>query len=159
GHLPFAAMRKGKVRLASLAPFGMGATKPNHYAEMAHIAWRNRGKWGYAWRVLHDGVCDGCALGTSGLRDWTIDGTHLCLVRLNLLELNTMDGFDPSIARNVSKLPRRAKELRELGRVPVPLRRRAGEAGFTPVSWDEALAELGARLRASDPDRVACYMT
>ncbi|HEY8428338.1 MAG TPA: FdhF/YdeP family oxidoreductase [Sandaracinaceae bacterium] len=152
-------MRKGKVRIASLAPFGIGAMKPNHYAEMAQIAWRNRGKWGYAWRVLNDGVCDGCALGTSGLRDWTLDGTHLCLVRLNLLELNTMDGFDPSIAKDVSKLPRRAKELRELGRIPVPLRRRAGEAGFSPVSWDEALAELGARLRASDPDRIACYMT
>ncbi len=152
-------MAKGKVKLAGAAPFGMGETKPHHFMEMAEIAWRNRGKWGYAWRVLNDGVCDGCALGTSGLRDWTIDGTHLCLVRLNLLELNTMDGFDPSITRDVSKLPRRAKELRELGRVPTPLRRRAGEAGFTPVSWDEALSELGARLRASDPDRLACYMT
>lgn len=152
-------MAKGKVKLAGAAPFGMGETKPHHFMEMAEIAWRNRGKWGYAWRVLNDGVCDGCALGTSGLRDWTIDGTHLCLVRLNLLELNTMDGFDPSITRDVSKLPRRAKELRELGRVPVPLRRRAGEAGFTPVSWDEALSDLGARLRASDPDRIACYMT
>src|SRR5690606_6892371 len=42
---------------------------------------------------------------------------------------------------------------------PVPLRRRSGEPGFTEVSWDEATRELGARLRASDPDRLACYMT
>lgn len=68
-------MAKGKVKLAGAAPFGMGETKPHHFMEMAEIAWRNRGKWGYAWRVLNDGVCDGCALGTSGLRDWTIDGT------------------------------------------------------------------------------------
>lgn len=152
-------MAKGKLRLAGAAPFGIGETKPHHYLEMAEIAWRNRGKWSYAWRVLNDGVCDGCALGTSGLSDWTIDGTHLCLVRLNLLELNTMDAFDASMLRNVDELPRRAKELRELGRIPVPLRRRAGERGFTPVSWDEALTELGGRLRASDPDRLACYMT
>lgn len=151
--------KKGKVKLASAVPFGVGKTKPHHYLEMADIAWRNRGKWGYAWRVLNDGVCDGCALGTSGLADWTLEGTHLCLVRLNLLELNTMDGFDPARLADVSTLPRRAKELRELGRIPVPLRRRAGAPGFSPVSWDEALSELGARLREADPDRIACYMT
>lgn len=152
-------MGKGKVELAGAAPFGIGATKPHHYLEMAEIAWKNRGKWGYAWRVLNDGVCDGCALGTSGLRDWTLEGTHLCLVRLNLLELNTMAGFDPALLADVSTLPRRARALRELGRIPGPLRRRAGEAGFTQVSWDEALGELGGRLRESDPDRIACYMT
>ena len=59
--------RKRSLRLASAVPFGVGETKPHHYLEMAEIAWRNRGKWGYAWRVLNDGVCDGCALGTSGL--------------------------------------------------------------------------------------------
>lgn len=152
-------VKLGKVKLAGPAPFGAFSTKPHHYLEMAEIAWRNRGKWRYAWRVLNDGVCDGCALGTSGLRDWTLDGTHLCLVRLNLLELNTMDALDVDALADVSRLPRRAKELRELGRIPVPLRRRAGEPGFTPVSWDEALTEIGGRLRASDPDRIACYMT
>jgi hypothetical protein len=25
-----------------------------------------------------DGVCDGCALGTTGLRDWTLEEIHLC---------------------------------------------------------------------------------
>src|SRR5690606_27490043 len=78
----------GNIKLAGAAPFGMGAEKPHHYLEMAETAWRNRDKWGYAWRILNDGVCDGCALGTSGLSDWTLDGVHLCLVRLNLLELN-----------------------------------------------------------------------
>lgn len=149
----------GKVKLAGPAPFGVFSTKPRHYLEMAQIAWRNRGKWRYAWRLLNEGVCDGCALGTSGLRDWTLDGTHLCLVRLNLLELNTMDAFAPELVADTSRLPRRARELRELGRIPVPLRRRAGEAGFSPVSWDEALREIGGRLRKSDPDRIACYMT
>src|SRR5690606_41789933 len=142
----------GKVKLAGAAPFGIGAQKPHHYLEMAEIAWRNRGKWRYAWRILNDGVCDGCALGTSGLSDWTLEGTHLCLVRLNLLELNTMGPLDPAILADVSPLPRRAKALRELGRIPVPLRRRSGEPGFTEVSWDEATRELGARLRGSGPD-------
>ena len=40
------------------------------------------------------GVCDGCALGVAGLHDWTIDGVHLCMTRLNLLRLNTMPALD-----------------------------------------------------------------
>ncbi len=163
GLLTFGRMgdgeRKGKLHLASAVPFGIGETKPHHFLEMAEIAWKNRGRWGYAWRILNEGVCDGCALGTTGMRDWTLDGTHLCLVRLNLLELNTKRPFDPEIMEDVGWLPRRAKDLRELGRIPVPLRRRKGEPGFTAVSWDETLEALGARLRDADPKRMACYMT
>ena len=144
----------------SKLPFGIGATKPHHYLEMARILAENFPRWGYAWRVLNDGVCDGCALGTTGLRDWTIDGTHLCLVRLNLLRLNTMPAFDERILADVEALRAKSpKELRELGRIPYPMRRRAGEPGFTRVSWDEANAEIGARLGAADPMRSACYMT
>jgi molybdopterin-dependent oxidoreductase alpha subunit len=148
------------VRRPSAMPFGIGATKPHHYLEMLRILWDNRGHWGYAWRVLSRGVCDGCALGTTGLSDWTIDGTHLCLVRLNLLRLNTMDAFDPAVLADVGALAsKNARGLRDLGRIPYPMRRRRGEPGFTRVSWDEALADIGPRLRAADPRRIACYMT
>src|SRR5688572_2770500 len=81
--------RKGAARV-SLVPFGLGFAKPRHFLEMGRIAWENRDNLPHAYRVLSQGVCDGCALGTSGLSDWTLDGTHLCLVRLNLLRLNTM---------------------------------------------------------------------
>jgi molybdopterin-dependent oxidoreductase alpha subunit len=152
--------RKPAIRKVSAAPFGVGFTKPRHYLEMFRIAWENKAHPGYAWRVLNDGVCDGCALGTSGLKDWTLDGTHLCLARLNLLRLNTMDSFDPAILEDVSAHDgKNAKELRELGRIPYPMRRRKGEPGFTRISWDEALRELGARLRETDPERMACFMT
>ncbi|MEZ4255590.1 MAG: hypothetical protein R3A78_07710 [Polyangiales bacterium] len=100
---------------------------------MLRIALRNAAHPHYAWRVLTEGVCDGCALGTHGLRDWTLDGAHLCLVRLNLLELNTMDSFDPALLRDVSKLPTEAGELRRLGRLPYPMVRRRGEPGFRRV--------------------------
>ncbi|HET7560164.1 MAG TPA: hypothetical protein VFK80_09405, partial [Limnochordia bacterium] len=54
---------------ASLRPNGIGLTKPNHYKEMAQVAWKNRDQLGYAWRILNQGVCDGCALGTNGIHD------------------------------------------------------------------------------------------
>src|SRR5258708_35171359 len=69
--------------------FGLGRQKPHHYLEMAKIAWENRDQLPFAWRILNDGVCDGCALGTSGLSDWALDGVHLCIVRLGLMLLDT----------------------------------------------------------------------
>jgi molybdopterin-dependent oxidoreductase alpha subunit len=152
--------RPSTLRRAGAAPFGMGRTKPAHFREMLRIAWENRGHLGYAYRVLSQGACDGCALGTSGLHDWTVDGTHLCLVRLNLLRLNTLDALPLGALDDVAKLGALdGKALRELGRIPHPLRRRRGEPGFTRIDWATARAELGARLGGADPDRVACYMT
>ena len=81
--------------------------KPHHYLEMAKVAWENRDQLPFAWRILRDGVCDGCALGTSGLSDWTLPGTHLCMVRLELMRLNTAPALDPAILdRRVRRSPR-----------------------------------------------------
>src|SRR6476619_8528514 len=84
--------------------FGLGQQKPHHYREMLKIAWENRDQLPFAWRILNDGVCDGCALGTSGLKDWTLQGTHLCMVRLELLRLNTAPALDQSVLADVSSL-------------------------------------------------------
>src|SRR5215510_6968688 len=127
--------------------FGIGQQKPHHYREIARIAWENRDALPLAWRILRDGVCDGCALGTSGLSDWTLPGTHLCMVRLELMRLNTAPALDPGILTDVASLRGQTSEdLRQLGRLPVPLMRRHGEAGFLPASWDEVLDRIAAEL-------------
>src|SRR4029453_17153837 len=85
-----------KPRLwASYIPRDPRKKKPNHYVEMARVAWQNRDQLPFAWRILTDGVCDGCALGTTGLRDWTLPDVHLCMVRLELMRLNTAPALDP----------------------------------------------------------------
>src|SRR5580704_14143803 len=105
-----------------MAIFGIGRQKPHHYIEMARVAWENRDQLPFAWRILTDGVCDGCALGTSGLSDWTLPGTHLCMVRLELMRLNTAPPLDPSVLANVELLSKKSsEELRALGRLPEPL--------------------------------------
>ena len=145
---------------ASWIPFGLGLTKPKHFREMTKIAWENRDNLRYAWKVLSQGVCDGCALGTSGLRDWTVEGTHLCMVRLELLRLNTMGAFDPAALGDVEALRKKnSKELRDLGRIPYPMRRRKGEPGFTRVSWEELWSEVGEKWRGYDPQRTAMFVT
>lgn len=147
-------------RLQRLAPFGLGVTKPKHFRDMARVMWANRDNLGYAWKVISKGVCDGCALGVAGLHDWTIDGVHLCMTRLNLLRLNTMPAMDHALlgdAAAMAKLDNR--QLRDLGRLAYPMLRRKGEKGFSRISWDEALALAGTKLRATDPQRMAFFLT
>ncbi|NUP03432.1 MAG: FdhF/YdeP family oxidoreductase [Nonomuraea sp.] len=142
---------------ASWRPFGLGLRKPNNYLELWKAFRSVKGNRRYAWRILNQGTCDGCALGTQGMRDWTMDEIHLCNIRLRLLPLNTMPALDVSLLRDVSELAgRKSAELRELGRLPYPMLRRAGEPGFTRVSWDEALRVAGDGLRGA---RFGAYMT
>ncbi len=143
-----------------LMPNGIGVVKPNHYKEILSTIWENRGQLPFAWRILNDGVCDGCALGTSGMRDFTLSGVHLCTVRLNLLRLNTMGPLDVRLLEDIRPLQKRnAKYLRGLGRLPYPMLRRNGEPGFARVTWDQALDVVASRIREADPKRVSFYMT
>ena len=147
-------------RLRSVIPFGLGATKPKHFRDMLKIAWRNRDNLGYAWKVITRGVCDGCALGVAGLHDWTIDGVHLCMTRLNLLRLNTMPALDVKQLEDVTLLSTMDNaRLRELGRLPHPMLREQGERGFRPISWEEATERIARRFRALDPKRFGFFVT
>lgn len=156
-----AGVARALARLAPLIPFGLLVRrKPRHYREMLKIAWENRGRWGYAMRILRHGVCDGCSLGPRGLRDDVIPGVHLCLTRLKLLRLNTMGPIPDAALRDVAALRALSEEeLRRLGRIPYPLVRRRGEPGFTRVSWDEALDLVAARMEAAAPDRMGVFVT
>ncbi|MBL8140896.1 MAG: molybdopterin-dependent oxidoreductase, partial [Acidobacteria bacterium] len=127
---------------------------------MLRVAWQNAGELPFAWRILRDGVCDGCALGTSGLRDWTLEGTHLCMVRLELLRLNTAGAIRADALDDVERLRSRSSaELRALGRLAHPMVRRAGERGFTRTSWTRAITHIASRLRGIAPERAAFFVT
>jgi molybdopterin-dependent oxidoreductase alpha subunit len=145
---------------ASRKPFGIGEQHPNNFNEIARAMWENRDEAGYAWRILTQGVCDGCALGVAGLHDWTMDGTHLCNIRLRLLRLNTMPALDPAVLADVAALRTKSSaELRALGRLPYPMVRRRGDTGFRRVSWEEALDLVARRIRDSAPARLGFYLT
>jgi molybdopterin-dependent oxidoreductase alpha subunit len=145
---------------ASWKPFGIGEGRPNNYGEIARAIWENRDQLPFAWRILSQGVCDGCSLGTAGLRDWTIEGIHLCNVRLRLLRLNTTGELDPGILADVGPLrDLDGASLRRLGRLPAPMLRGKGEAGFRRVSWEQALELIAEQVRNSRPERTGYYLT
>ena len=144
----------------SLMPNGIGQVKPNHYGEIVKAIWRNRDQLPFAMRILTRGVCDGCALGTAGIHDFTMDGVHLCMIRLDLMRLNTMPALDVTKMRDASELTRMtAAELRELGRLPYPMVRRRGERGFTRVTWGQAIKTIAEFSAKTDPHRIGFYMT
>jgi molybdopterin-dependent oxidoreductase alpha subunit len=145
---------------ASWKPLGIGEQYPNNYWEVFRAAWMSRDNLPYAWNILNKGVCDGCALGTTGMKDWTVDGIHVCNVRLRLLQMNTMPAFDPQLLQDVSLLQgKKSAELREMGRLPYPMMRQRGEKGFRRVSWDEALDAIASRIRTTTPERLSFYIT
>ena len=140
--------RDWKSKLKAAVPLGLGQTKPQHFAEIPVIAWKNRDNLGYGWKVLSQGVCDGCALGVAGLHDWTMDSVHLCMTRLQLLRLNTMPAMDAAYFEDIAKLrSMNNAQLRELGRIPFPYVRERGASGFRRITWDEALERIAQRLR------------
>ncbi len=146
--------------LASWMPFGIGQMKPKHFRDMGKVLWQNRDNLPYAWDVVTKAVCDGCALGVAGLRDWTIPGTHLCMTRLNLLRLNTMPEMDHTLLEDAEAMAALSnRDLRQLGRLAYPMLREYGEPGFRRISWEEANRRMADRIRASDPRRVAFFLT
>lgn len=78
----------------SLVPCGINRLQPYHFLEIPSVAWENHDSLDYAWRILRDGCWDGCAPGTKGMGDWTMEGAHLCEVRLQLMRYNTMPAMD-----------------------------------------------------------------
>jgi molybdopterin-dependent oxidoreductase alpha subunit len=149
-----------RARWVSLVPYGLNQQHPNAYRDIVETIWENRDNLSYAYRILRDGCCDGCALGTNGLHDWTMDGIHLCNVRLALLRLNTMPAMDWRRLEDAAALEALSgKELRALGRLAVPMVRRRGEKGFRRISWDEAVRLAAEGLKAVDPRRLGWFVT
>ncbi|AIF44350.1 FdhF/YdeP family oxidoreductase [Virgibacillus sp. SK37] len=142
-------------------PFGLGKVKPKHIRDTMKIMWENKDNLNYAKNILTKGVCDGCALGVSGLQDQTLQGPHLCTTRLNVLRLSTMPAMKEEVVHaDIKELKKySSKELRGLGRIPYPLIRRKGETKFSRISWDEAMDLIAEKMKKLDPKQYAFYLT
>jgi molybdopterin-dependent oxidoreductase alpha subunit len=151
---------KRSRKWVSLVPYGLHEQHPNAFKDIAETIWENRDQLGFAWRILNNGCCDGCSLGTTGMHDWTMKGIHLCALRLKLLRLNTMPAINARLLEDAGALGKSSKKhLSSLGRLPAPMIRRRGEKGFRQISWDEALDVAARGLRETDPKRLAWFVT
>ncbi|MFC4321597.1 FdhF/YdeP family oxidoreductase [Litchfieldia salsa] len=145
----------------SKVPFGLGKVKPKHIRETIQVAWNNKDNLNYAKNIITKGVCDGCALGVSGLHDQTLTGPHVCSTRLNVLRLNTMPAMKKeSVHADIDELRKySSSQLRELGRIPYPLIRRPGERSFSRINWDDAMNMIATKIKKLDPKNVSFFLT
>ncbi|KGA96389.1 formate dehydrogenase [Alkalihalobacillus alcalophilus ATCC 27647 = CGMCC 1.3604] len=145
----------------SKVPFGLGKVKPHHIRETMKVVWHNKDNLNYAKNIITKGVCDGCALGVSGLYDQTLAGPHVCTTRLNVLRLNTMPAMKEEIVHaDIDELRKyTSAELRELGRIPYPLIRRPGERKFSRIDWDEAMDMIANKMKKLDPKNYSFFLT
>lgn len=159
-HTEAIGNRRSGKKWVSLVPYGLNEQHPNAYKDILSTIWENRDQLGYAWRILNDGCCDGCSLGTSGIHDWTMEGVHLCALRLKLLRLNTMPAIDWRLLGDAEAVRKtRTRHLSRLGRLSVPMVRRRGEKGFRRISWDQALDIAAEGLRKTEPKRIGWFIT
>jgi molybdopterin-dependent oxidoreductase alpha subunit len=161
GTIRLATHNSNDTFLSRIVPFGLiGRHKPRYFRELLGALWDNRKELPYAWHLLNHGVCDGCSLGSSGLKDDLVDGVHLCMTRLKLLKLNTMPELDMSVMADVEKLRSlSAEKLRSLGRLPYAMIRRRGERGFSRDSWGDALGAVCQTIHDSAPNEMAFLAT
>ena len=152
--MPSSSKVSGNHNWVSLVPYGLHEQHPNAFKDIAETIWENRDQMGYAWRILNDGCCDGCSLGTTGMHDWTMKGIHLCAAAAApAFEYDAGDGLAP--ARRLRRCVSKTKTaFAHLGRLSAPMIRRKGEKGFHQISWDEALDVAAGGLRETDPNRI-----
>lgn len=160
GSGPAVGNGNSKKKWVSLVPYGLNEQHPNAYKDILDTIWENRDQLAYAWRILNNGCCDGCSLGTTGMHDWTMQGVHLCALRLKLLRLNTMPAMDLRLLEDAEALRKTpTRHLSRLGRLSAPMVRHRGERGFRRIGWDEALDIAAKGLRETDPKRMGWFLT
>ena len=146
-------------KIKTYFPFGLlWKEKPRHFREMLTVIWENRRQLPFAWRILNHGVCDGCSLGPRGLKDDVIPGTHLCMTRLKLLRLNTMEALPQDAWKDIATLRHKTnEELHHIGRLSYPLSYKKGQRGFQRITWDEATQKIADAIRDTDKDRMGFF--
>ena len=133
----------------SWRPNGAGLQKPHHYRDMAKVAWANRAHPKYAVRRAHEGRVR--RLRARRRRAARLDHRRRAPLhdppqpaRAEHRRRRSTPCCSPTSRRSTG---RTSAQLRRLGRLAHPMRRRRGEPGFRRIAWAEALD--AARRRAS----------
>jgi molybdopterin-dependent oxidoreductase alpha subunit len=132
-----------------------GGKRLHRAKQLLKVLWQNRREIPLAWKILTQGICDGCSVGAYGLRDDVLRGFHVCMTRLERLRFHTMGALGVSRLTDVSRLKDlRPDRLRALGRLPYPMLRNNGARGFVRVGWDEAFQLACDSIRNTAPHEM-----
>ncbi len=130
-------------------------SNPHPYRNLLGAVWENKRHLPYAWNILKRGVCDGCSLGSPGLRDNLVGGLHVCTGRSKSLRLNTMGALAPSAIKDVRRLQAlKPEKLCFLGRLAYPMIRWKNDRGFAQIAWPEAFEIIRRAIHDTPPHEL-----
>ena len=129
------------------------------------IRMANRVGWVPMWRAMRSrNACKTCALGMGGQSGGMVNEAghfpEVCKKSLQAMAADMQDGISPEFFRRFSIAQLRALSPRELeacGRLVQPLHAGPGDTHYRPISWDEAIQRLAAKLKALGPERTFFY--
>lgn len=123
--------------------------------------------WRRMWRsVRSKNACKTCALGMGGqlggMRNEAGHWPEICKKSLQAMAADMQEGlrrefFDKYGFDELQMLT--SRELEAAGRIVQPLHAGPGEGRYRPIDWDEALARVAEKLKATDPSRSFFYMS
>jgi molybdopterin-dependent oxidoreductase alpha subunit len=117
------------------------------------------------WQALRSrNTCRTCALGMGGQRGGMVNELghfpEVCKKSVQALAADMQPALPIGFlgSHDIDKLRElSSRELEALGRLAHPLVLPAGGRKYKPISWDEALEAIAARLRATEPEEAFFY--
>ncbi|WP_096085077.1 FdhF/YdeP family oxidoreductase [Agaribacterium haliotis] len=132
-----------------------------------------RSVWRYALKigpinlyktVTSKNACKACAFGTGGQSGgiWNErhHGIEICNKNIQAHLSDIREGIANPVfmQRSIKELSKLSgKELEDLGRLVTPLYKQAGDSHYSPISYDEALEKISAKLQNTEPKRSFFY--
>jgi molybdopterin-dependent oxidoreductase alpha subunit len=121
--------------------------------------------WMKLWRAMRSrNACKTCALGMGGQMGGMVNEAgqfpEVCKKSLQAMAADMQSGIPAAFFARYSIAQLRAlspRELESCGRLITPIHAGPGDSHYRVVGWDEALARVGAKLKAAAPRRCFFY--
>ncbi len=111
-------------------------------------------------------ACKTCALGMGGQKGGMVNERgafpEVCKKSLQAMVADMQPGIEPTFWKQNSLQQLQSlspRQLEHLGRLVQPIRFRKGQTHYQPISWDEALDSIVAKLKATAADETFWYFS
>ncbi|WP_052691798.1 FdhF/YdeP family oxidoreductase [Teredinibacter purpureus] len=117
------------------------------------------------WKTLRSkNACKACAFGTGGqkggFKNEAGRGIEVCNKNIQAHLSDVRAGIPATVflSTSIAEFNRMSgQQLEALGRLTIPLYKKAGDTHFTPLSYDKALSLAATKLKAASPERSFFY--
>ena len=106
--------------------------------------------------LASDNACKTCGLGMRGMKNELGRFPSVCKKSVQAMAADMQGAISPAFFARYSLEQLRSlssRELEAMGRLNDPVYAGPGDTHYRTISWDEALARVAERLRATSPER------